>query len=96
MDFFARCGFPCPAHYNPADLAIEKLAIEPYNELESRKRIEAVCDAFADSEAAERYRRKLEKCKRMEPEEEYGEEIEMKMAPFTTQVRILLLFKIFR
>lgn len=46
---FAGLGFHCPIDYNPADLVIEKLAVEPGNEEECRERIQRICEAFDES-----------------------------------------------
>lgn len=49
-DFFASLQAPCPTNYNPADFFVEKLAIVPGKEDESRETIRKICDAFAVSE----------------------------------------------
>ncbi|CAD6197142.1 unnamed protein product [Caenorhabditis auriculariae] len=50
IQFFEKCGFPCPHNYNPADLIIHKLAVIPNEETECRDRISTICDKFATSE----------------------------------------------
>lgn len=49
-DFFASLQAPCPTNYNPADFFVERLAIVPGKEDESRETIRKICDAFAVSE----------------------------------------------
>lgn len=49
-DFFAQLQAPCPTNYNPADFFVERLAIVPGIEDESRETIRKICDAFAVSE----------------------------------------------
>ncbi|CAD5222921.1 unnamed protein product [Bursaphelenchus okinawaensis] len=52
---FSELGYPCPKSYNPADLIIEKLAVEPGNEEECKNRIRKICDAFESSEAGQNF-----------------------------------------
>lgn len=49
-DFFTSLNAPCPTNYNPADFYIERLAMVPGKEEESRETIRKICDAFAVSE----------------------------------------------
>lgn len=49
-DFFASLQAPCPTNYNPADFFVERLAVVPGKEDESRETIRKICDAFAVSE----------------------------------------------
>lgn len=49
-DFFASLDAPCPTNYNPADFYVERLAIVPGKEDESREIVRKICDAFAVSE----------------------------------------------
>lgn len=49
-DFFTSLQAPCPTNYNPADFFVEKLAIVPGREDESRETVRKICDAFAVSE----------------------------------------------
>lgn len=48
--FFESLDAPCPTNYNPADFYVERLAIVPGKEDESRETIRQICDAFAVSE----------------------------------------------
>lgn len=49
-DFFASLQAPCPMNYNPADFFVERLAIVPGIEDQSREIIRKICDAFSVSE----------------------------------------------
>lgn len=49
-DFFTSLQAPCPTNYNPADFYVERLAIVPGKEDESRDDVRKICDAFAVSE----------------------------------------------
>ncbi|XP_057365334.1 protein white-like [Daphnia carinata] len=49
--FFLSRGLPCPSNYNPADFYIQTLATVPGEEVESKKKINEICDAFESSEA---------------------------------------------
>lgn len=49
-DFFSSLNAPCPTNYNPADFFVEKLAIVPGREDESRDTVRKICDAYAVSE----------------------------------------------
>lgn len=49
-DFFTSMEAPCPTNYNPADFYVERLAIVPGQEDESREIVRKICDAFAVSE----------------------------------------------
>lgn len=49
-DFFTSLQAPCPTNYNPADFYVERLAIVPGKEDESRDNVRKICDAFAVSE----------------------------------------------
>lgn len=44
---------PCPANYNPADFYIHSLAVVPGHEVESRKKIKAICDVFETSDGGQ-------------------------------------------
>ena len=48
--FLESCGYPCPAHYNPADHWVETLAVVPGKETESRERLNHVTAEFDRSE----------------------------------------------
>ncbi|KAK0406636.1 hypothetical protein QR680_018701 [Steinernema hermaphroditum] len=43
------CGHSCPRNYNPADMIIETLAVTAVKKEECLQRVNAICDAFADS-----------------------------------------------
>lgn len=49
VEMLSRFGFTCPRNYNPADMIIEHLAVEPNNVEESLERIEKICTSFAES-----------------------------------------------
>ena len=51
LHFFSNQGLPCPANYNPADFYIFTLAISPGKEVESRQKVDYICDAYEASEA---------------------------------------------
>lgn len=53
-EFFSSLQAPCPTNYNPADFFVEKLAIVPGREDESRETVRKICDAFAVSEYSNR------------------------------------------
>lgn len=87
VDFFASCGFPCPRHYNPADMIIENLAVEPHNEAGSRKRIKTICDRFVESDQAQKIAGFVERC-RQDVYGDYGADFGgPQMAGCFTQVR---------
>ncbi|RWS22138.1 protein white-like isoform X1, partial [Leptotrombidium deliense] len=49
IDFFSSLGHKCPSNFNPADFFIQKLAIVPGNETDCRKKVNAICDTYANS-----------------------------------------------
>lgn len=53
LTFFANQGIPCPPNYNPADFYIHTLATIPGQEIESRKKIKAICDVFESSDSGQ-------------------------------------------
>ncbi|KAK7507421.1 hypothetical protein BaRGS_00001356 [Batillaria attramentaria] len=53
MEFFQRLNFTCPTNFNPADFFVLTLAIRPGQEEECKKRVQAVCDAFVDTQEAQ-------------------------------------------
>ena len=50
LSFFSSRGLPCPLNYNPADYYIHTLATVPGQEVESKMRSRAICDAYQSSE----------------------------------------------
>lgn len=48
-DFFASVGRECPPTFNPADYCIHQMAIIPGREVECRKFVHDVCDAYEAS-----------------------------------------------
>ena len=56
LSFFASQGMPCPVNYNPADFYIFSLALIPGREVESKKKIQEICDRYEASE----HRRRVE------------------------------------
>lgn len=46
IEFFEKCGYPCPHNYNPADLIIHTLAVVPHEEEACRTRIAGICEKF--------------------------------------------------
>nr|QST15005.1 ABCG2-like5-1 protein [Diaphanosoma celebensis] len=46
LNFFTSQGLPCPANYNPSDFYIFSLAVVPGRELDCRKKIEEICNAY--------------------------------------------------
>ncbi len=60
---FSRFGYSCPPNYNPADMIIEKLSIEPLNEDACRERMDRLCSAFEESPEAAVFSEKLEECR---------------------------------
>uniref|UniRef100_A0A915DJD5 ABC transporter domain-containing protein n=1 Tax=Ditylenchus dipsaci TaxID=166011 RepID=A0A915DJD5_9BILA len=53
---------PVP-NYNPADMIIEKLSIEPQNETACRERIKAICNSFNHSAEGEAFYRSVDECR---------------------------------
>lgn len=51
ISFFSAQGMPCPPNYNPADFYIHSLATVPGQEVECKKKIKEICDAYDTSEA---------------------------------------------
>ncbi|CAB3402122.1 unnamed protein product [Caenorhabditis bovis] len=52
LDFFAMCGYPVPPGFNPPEWIMEKLAIEPGNEIQSENRISKIVELFNQSSYA--------------------------------------------
>ncbi|XP_023321334.1 protein white [Eurytemora carolleeae] len=48
VEFFTRCGFPCPWNYNPADHFLDVLAVHHKRELLAEKDINKICSAFEE------------------------------------------------
>jgi hypothetical protein len=59
VDIFARFGYTCRKDYNPADMLIETLAIEPYNEEQCMERINKICDQYAESEEGRKFQQEV-------------------------------------
>jgi len=55
VEMFARFGYPCRRDYNPADMLIETLAIEPYNEEKCIERITKICDQYNESDEGKKF-----------------------------------------
>ena len=54
LPFFGSQGMPCPANYNPADFYIFTLAVVPGQEVETKKKIKAICDTYDASDGRRR------------------------------------------
>lgn len=80
---FKRWGYECPSNYNPADMIIEKLSIEPHREAACRERIDAICANFQESAEANEFFGKLGECQTRAGK--YPEK--RKTADFSVQVR---------
>ncbi|PAA52991.1 hypothetical protein BOX15_Mlig012313g4 [Macrostomum lignano] len=53
LGFFADCGYPCPANFNPADHFVHALAVRAGSEAECRQRVDQLAVTFAKSALAE-------------------------------------------
>ncbi|CAG0879460.1 unnamed protein product, partial [Darwinula stevensoni] len=62
ISFFQGVGYGCPPNYNPADFFIHTLAVVPGSEMECRKRVARICDAFRDSEEGRAMEKEVELC----------------------------------
>lgn len=51
--FFFSVGYELPINYNPADFYVETLAQDHNDEVESRRKIQRICDAFATDKLAD-------------------------------------------
>ncbi|KAK2701231.1 protein white-like isoform X2 [Artemia franciscana] len=49
LAFFESINLRCPTNFNPADFFVQKLAVVPGREIESRQEVKRVCDAFQES-----------------------------------------------
>jgi len=49
-EYFARIGYPCPGHFNPADFYIEILAVVPSEYEESVRNLRLITDQYASSD----------------------------------------------
>ena len=49
MVFPCSVGYPCPEMFNPADHYVHVLAVTPGEEDQCRKRIDMICNNFAES-----------------------------------------------
>lgn len=58
---FESLGYECPIDYNPADLIIETLAVEPGNEDHCKERIRHICDSFDESETGKGLKEKVDR-----------------------------------
>ncbi|KAI1713968.1 ABC-2 type transporter domain-containing protein [Ditylenchus destructor] len=63
VDMLARFGYPCPANYNPADMIIETLSVEPHNEMACRERIKNVCTNFYESTEGQEFYSRVQECR---------------------------------
>lgn len=55
VEMFNRFGYSCRRDYNPADMLIETLAIEPNNEELCLQRITKICDQYAESDEGHKF-----------------------------------------
>lgn len=62
--FFSSAGFNCPMNYNPADFYIQVLSTDPNEEMESRSRIQKICDSFATDQLAEKMQAEIQRIKK--------------------------------
>jgi ABC-type multidrug transport system ATPase subunit len=46
LNFFAEIGKPCPAHWNPGDHFVHAVAVVPFHEESSRKKLNQICQEF--------------------------------------------------
>ncbi|CAG2101407.1 unnamed protein product [Medioppia subpectinata] len=46
IEYFSSLGLNCPNNYNPSDFYIKQLAVIPGNEVESREKLNSICDRF--------------------------------------------------
>lgn len=46
VNYFNRLGMKCPINYNPADFFIHELAVMPGKELESKRKVNRICDYY--------------------------------------------------
>ncbi|KAK6166710.1 hypothetical protein SNE40_023343 [Patella caerulea] len=69
-DFFKGLNYPCPVNFNPADFYVLTLAIVPGKEEACRSKVEAICDAFQQSEHTQRMVQEMDKVNGQNPGEE--------------------------
>ncbi|CAG2173978.1 unnamed protein product [Oppiella nova] len=49
IEFFSTLGLQCPNNYNPSDFYIKQLSIIPGNEIESKQKLNNICDRYLES-----------------------------------------------
>jgi energy-coupling factor transporter ATP-binding protein EcfA2 len=89
VDLFNSFGYPCPANYNPADLIVDILSIEPNNEEECRERANKICDQFRDSSQGQELFRRIEGNRSREEDRPTSGKLRQ-MAPVSLQIWSLL------
>lgn len=63
VELLARFGYPCPVNYNPADMIIELLSMEPNNETACHERIEKITTCFNQSSEGEQFSSLTQSCR---------------------------------
>lgn len=63
VEMLDRFGYPCPTNYNPADMIIEVLSIEPNNESVCRDRIQNIITSFNNSLEGEQFLNLAHSCR---------------------------------
>ncbi|KAI6183465.1 ABC transporter domain-containing protein [Aphelenchoides bicaudatus] len=59
VEMFGRFGYSCCPDYNPADMLIETLAIEPYKEEECLERVNHICEMYNESEEGQKFQQEV-------------------------------------
>lgn len=63
VEMLQRFGYPCPTNYNPADMIIEILSMEPNNEIFCRERIQKITSSFNNSSEGEQFSSLTNSCR---------------------------------
>ncbi|KAI6171456.1 ABC transporter domain-containing protein [Aphelenchoides bicaudatus] len=85
---FKSFGYPCPTNYNPADMILDVLSIEPGKVEEGKERVQQICDKFVDSPAGKDLQDRIDRSK-FNLDEKKAESFRQ-MAPLYLQVWSLL------
>lgn len=63
IDMLSSFGYICPKNYNPADMAIETLSIQPGEEDACKERVDEITTGFQQSPTGIQFIDRVERCR---------------------------------